>query len=267
MSKTIKPLVSIIMNCFNGEKYLLEAINSVYLQSYDNWEIIFWDNASNDNSPSIAKSFDRKLKYYKSERLVPLYEARNYAIDKCSGPIICFIDCDDLWAYNKLEQQVQLYDLGNAIVYSRFEFIDNKGDKLETASPNPIAGKITREILANNPISISSILLDANIIKNEKFNKFYNLLGDFELWFRLSMKYDFSYVDEVHEFSRQHGDNTSVIEKNNWILEQRYFYSKLLFSKKIMYKIGLYVILKYVIKCELISIVGKFKKFLHRGIN
>jgi hypothetical protein len=116
----------------------------------------------------------------------------------------------------------------------------------------------------NNPVSISSVLLDASVIKNEKFNKIYNLLGDFELWFRLSIKHEFSYVDDVLEFSRQHADATSLIKKNNWILEQRYFYSQLLFSKKIMQKIGLYVIFKYVIKCELISIVGKLKKFLHK---
>ena len=56
------PLVSVIMNCFNGEKYLHEAIDSVYAQSYHNWEIIFWDNASTDDSACIAKTYDNKLK-------------------------------------------------------------------------------------------------------------------------------------------------------------------------------------------------------------
>ena len=44
------PLVSIVMNCFNGEKYLTEALDSIYAQSYSNWEVIFWDNASTDQS-------------------------------------------------------------------------------------------------------------------------------------------------------------------------------------------------------------------------
>ena len=43
-------LVSVIINCYNGEKFLKEAIDSVYNQTYQNWEIIFWDNASTDNS-------------------------------------------------------------------------------------------------------------------------------------------------------------------------------------------------------------------------
>ena len=61
----MKPLVSIIMNCKNGEKYLEESIESVINQTYENWELIFVDNASNDNSKSIFFSFkDHRLKYF-----------------------------------------------------------------------------------------------------------------------------------------------------------------------------------------------------------
>ena len=61
------PLVSIIMNCYNGEKYLRESIDSVLCQSYQNWEIIFWDNCSTDNSAKICQSYDAKIRYYKGE--------------------------------------------------------------------------------------------------------------------------------------------------------------------------------------------------------
>ena len=49
------PLVSIIMNCFNGEKYLKESLTSIINQSYTNWELIFWDNKSTDQSSQIIK--------------------------------------------------------------------------------------------------------------------------------------------------------------------------------------------------------------------
>ena len=52
-----KSLVSIIMNCYNGEKYLYDSIKSVINQKYKNWELIFWDNKSTDNSAKIFKSF------------------------------------------------------------------------------------------------------------------------------------------------------------------------------------------------------------------
>src|SRR3989338_4134513 len=77
---TVDPLVSVIMNCRNGERYLREALDSVYAQSYTNWEIIFWDNASTDGSADIAKSCGPKLRYFKSEQSFPLGKARNLAI-------------------------------------------------------------------------------------------------------------------------------------------------------------------------------------------
>ena len=59
------PLISVIMNCYNGEAFLKNAIDSVYAQTYKNWEIIFWDNASTDTSADIALSYDKKINYFK----------------------------------------------------------------------------------------------------------------------------------------------------------------------------------------------------------
>ena len=65
MMTSEKALVSVIMNCFNGEQYLSQAVKSVLDQDYDNFEVIFWDNQSTDKSASIFKSFnDKRLKYY-----------------------------------------------------------------------------------------------------------------------------------------------------------------------------------------------------------
>ena len=55
------PLVSIIMNCFNGDKYLRDALDSVMKQTYQNWELIFWDNQSKDNSKDIFKEYKSKI--------------------------------------------------------------------------------------------------------------------------------------------------------------------------------------------------------------
>ena len=60
------PLVSIIMNCYNGDKYLRKSIKSIISQSYKNWELIFWDNKSEDNSRNIIKSFkDKRIFYFR----------------------------------------------------------------------------------------------------------------------------------------------------------------------------------------------------------
>ena len=97
------PLVSIIMNCYNGEKFLKEAIDSIYAQTYSNWEIIFWDNASTDDSACIAKSYDDRLKYHLAQETTPLGEARDLALKKINGKYISFLDCDDIWLPKKLK--------------------------------------------------------------------------------------------------------------------------------------------------------------------
>ena len=96
------PLVSVIMNCHNGERFLREAIDSVYAQTYSNWEIIFWDNVSTDDSSSIAQSYDNRLRYYLSEGFTSLGMARELAVQKSNGEYVAFLDCDDLWLPEKL---------------------------------------------------------------------------------------------------------------------------------------------------------------------
>ena len=70
-------LVSVIMNCFNGEKFLREAIDSVLAQTYQNWELIFWDNQSTDSSEEIIKATMIHA-FTTSMRQTPYFEARNY---------------------------------------------------------------------------------------------------------------------------------------------------------------------------------------------
>jgi len=102
-----RPLVSIIMNCHNGEHFLKDSINSIINQSYKNWELIFWDNKSTDNSRKILKLYnDKRIKYYYSNRYNTLYKSRNLAIKKAKGKFISFLDTDDMWGREKLRKQV-----------------------------------------------------------------------------------------------------------------------------------------------------------------
>ena len=109
MQKNNFLLISIIMNCHNGEKYLRHSIRSILNQKYKNWELIFWDNRSNDNSKKILLSFkDKRIKYFCSKKFNSLYKSRNLAIKKSSGKFISFLDVDDWWDANKLKDQVDL---------------------------------------------------------------------------------------------------------------------------------------------------------------
>ncbi|HEY2399610.1 MAG TPA: glycosyltransferase family 2 protein, partial [Steroidobacteraceae bacterium] len=101
------PEVTVIMNCYNGERYLREAIDSVFAQTFADWEIIFWDNASTDGSADIARSYtDPRMRYFRGERNVPLGEARKLALAQARGEWIGFLDTDDLWYPQKLARQI-----------------------------------------------------------------------------------------------------------------------------------------------------------------
>ena len=103
-------LITIILNCYNGEKYLNDALRSILKQSYKNWELIFWDNKSTDKSKKIFKSFkDKRFRYFYSNKHTPLYEAKNLAIKKSKGSYLTFIDVDDVWEKNKLKEQIKLF--------------------------------------------------------------------------------------------------------------------------------------------------------------
>ena len=118
------PSVSVIMNCHNGEKYLKESVRSVINQSYKNWELIFWDNVSTDNSKEIVKSFvDKRIKYFYSKKFTNLYEARNLAIEKASCNYIAFLDTDDKWSADKLEKQINFLN-NNKYDYKINNWID-----------------------------------------------------------------------------------------------------------------------------------------------
>ena len=93
-----KKLISIIINCFNGEKYLKKNLNSILKQKYQKYEVIFVDNCSTDSSSKIYKQVkDKRFKYFKTSKKIKLYASRNFALKKAKGEFITFLDVDDWW--------------------------------------------------------------------------------------------------------------------------------------------------------------------------
>jgi glycosyltransferase involved in cell wall biosynthesis len=218
MQKTKAPLVSVIMNCFNGETYLQEAINSVYSQAYTNWEIVFWDNLSVDSSAKIAKSYNGKLNYFASDKHTSLGEARVNAIKKAKGEYLAFLDCDDLWENDKLMIQVSSIDNNNEIgfIYSRCELISGKGDTLGFM-PNNIkmsslpSGEIFDDLIRKGCfIAFNSILISKKIYeKSGGFPIHYKNSIDYHLYLKIAYEYKVLAIDKIVCQSREHGKNLS----------------------------------------------------------
>ena len=115
------------MNCHNGEKFLEQSLQSILKQSYQNWELIFWDNVSSDSSSKIIKRYkDLRIKYYLSKKFEKLYKARNSALEKTKGDYICFLDTDDIWDQDFIKSHVKkILELNCDVVYSKYLILND----------------------------------------------------------------------------------------------------------------------------------------------
>jgi glycosyltransferase involved in cell wall biosynthesis len=184
-----KPLVSIIMNCYNSDHFLREAIESVYDQTYSNWEIIFWDNASTDSSPEIAKSYDDRLKYFRNNTTTNLGMARKLAMKKTSGKYISFLDCDDIYLCHKLEAQVKLMESGvYAMCYGGSMIIDESGLVFQYKKAKNNSGYIFRNLLKHYEINMQSVMLDSSILSKYgyDFSDKLKYSPDYDLFMKIS---------------------------------------------------------------------------------
>lgn len=100
-----KPLVSVVIPVYNGEKYLAQAIESVLAQTYTGTEIIVIDDGSTDRSAEVARSFSETVSYYYQPNSGS-GAARNTGIQRAQGNLLAFLDADDLWIKGKLSLQM-----------------------------------------------------------------------------------------------------------------------------------------------------------------
>ena len=128
------PLVSIVTPCYNAESYISLTINSVLAQTFGAWEMLVIDDCSTDRSSVIVKEFaakDCRIKYLKTDQ--PSHSPtrpRNMGINAARGRYIAFLDSDDMWLPEKLEEQLKIVNQNEvAIVFSNYEKIDKEGQR------------------------------------------------------------------------------------------------------------------------------------------
>jgi len=210
-----RPLVSVIMNCLNGESYLRGAIDSVFAQTYGNWEIVFFDNASSDSSEAIAKSYGEKLRYFRSEQTIPLGAARNAAISNARGELIAFLDTDDHWLPKKLDLQINQF-LKQAEIdfaYGNFYFTRPGSDRkhLGFRRKQP-QGHVFGKFLIYFPINLQTVMIRKPILDKfpELFDTTLNLAEDYDLFMRLLYNSKAGYIDQALAVYRLHLGMSSI---------------------------------------------------------
>lgn len=225
--------VSVIINCNNSQNYIKESLSSAIKQTYENIEIICYDNFSSDNTKNIILSFkDKRIKYFYSDKFLTLGKARNNAIDRCTGKFIAFLDSDDIWHKDKLENQIiyfEDHDVG--IVTSNTQIFNDKGfiKNMYNSNNLPVSGKVFKKLFTNYNISLETAVIRSDALKllDYNFDERFEIIEEFDLFCRISINYKLFFVNKVlskwrfHEASSTY-KNRELIWKEREIMLKQY---------------------------------------------
>lgn len=205
------PKVSVIIPCYNGERFIKNTLESVLMQTYDNFEILFVDDGSTDKTKEVISSFsDSRLKYfYQNNKGVS--EARNYGIKLSSGEYIALLDTDDLWDAEKLESQVRRIteDKSSFFVYSNYCIIDENNAVTEEVKLGKVTDALRSLLLKGNVIGPpSGVLVKREIFRKAGgFDPCLSVAADWDMWIRIASKYPLTHLEEVLFKYRRHSNN------------------------------------------------------------
>jgi teichuronic acid biosynthesis glycosyltransferase TuaG len=180
-------LVSIIMPCYNAEAFVGEAIASVVHQTWQNWELLVIDDGSRDASLQVVSEWARKdsrVQSMPNPQNMGVSKTRNRGIGLAKGQWIAFLDSDDVWRKDKLEQQLKLAEAtGSLFLYTGYSHIDEFGKQYGFEFKMP--EQATFNTLSKwCYISTSGVLLSRDFLANDRFER-NDLREDYYLWLRL----------------------------------------------------------------------------------
>ncbi len=183
------PEVSIITPCYNSSKFLQETIDSVLHQNFTDWEWLVTDDCSQDNSIEILeKTNDRRIKIYRTEKNCGAGHARNISLENATGRFITFLDADDFWEADFLEEMVDFMKRENAeLAYSNYSRCD------ENLNPTKIGDFEADKIVTfNNLLKTCRLSLLSSMYDSERVGKEYFPEGskreDHVMWLTLLKK-------------------------------------------------------------------------------
>jgi len=185
-------LVSIIMPLYNVERFIAQTIESVLIQSYHHFELLIVDDKSTDNSVKIVKRYmkeDNRIRLFFLDVNSGPVRARNKAIKEAKGKYISFLDSDDMWVPDKLQQQIVFLNENSLVLtYSTYETMDENSMYINTRDCLPL---ITyKDMLKSNRIGNLTGMYDVGF-----FGKVYmEDIGheDYVMWLHLLKKIPFT---------------------------------------------------------------------------
>lgn len=211
------PTVSINLCCYNSERYLDENLQSIFSQTYQDWELIVINDGSTDSTEQIVHKYMENgwPIVYHFQVNAGLGRARNKAIELSKGEFIAIIDHDDVWLPTKLEKQMDLFANRPKVglVYSDgVVFCLNKENQIYSRSNKYryYRGNVLVPLALRDFVLCSSMIIRRRVLdKVGLFNIEFSQVEDYDLLLRIGDKYDFDYIAEPLVKYRIHKNNAS----------------------------------------------------------
>ena len=212
------PLVSIVLPTFNRLHYLSAAVDSVFAQTFEDWELIVAD----DGSEAATRSYLHTFESHPRVRVLWLAHSgnppavRNVALREARGDYIAFLDSDDVWAPRKLQLQVATLraNPARAWSYTGFTLIDAAGQPLTGARARrcpPIEGEFLAPLIKGEPLIVqSSVVARRDLIqKAGGYDEELSVCGDYALWLKLAQWSEIGLIEESLVLVRRHREQYS----------------------------------------------------------
>jgi teichuronic acid biosynthesis glycosyltransferase TuaG len=195
------PIVSIVITTYNSSQTIIETLNSIFKQTFKEFELLIFDDLSSDNTLDLIDEYLINCTYeFKIKKSIKNSggpaTGRNWGINNSKGKFICFLDADDVWKINKLEKQIKFLENNNFDVLStNAEVLNSKQFKVFSGELN-----IFRQIVRNK-IILSSSIVKKDFIEKMKINfnesKHYVSVEDYDFFLRILLNNGKIYV--LHE--------------------------------------------------------------------
>jgi len=197
-----KPLVTVICLCYNHEKYVEEAIQSVLDQSYENVELIVIDDASEDKSKAVIEEKllnHREVVFIRLNKNQGNCKAFNVGLKKANGKFIIDLAADDLLLPNRIESGIKIFSEKNiGVEFCNVENISDSGELLNTHFEfSPPQGDVYATLIEKYFISPPGMMIRKDVL--DELNGYDENLyyEDFDFWIRSSRKYKYGYNEKV----------------------------------------------------------------------
>jgi glycosyltransferase involved in cell wall biosynthesis len=207
------PKVTVIIPAYNAMTYLPHTVDSVFWQTFNDWELLIINDGSSDNIVEWAAQIENSRVKLISQLNQGVSTARNTGITQAQGEYIAFLDADDLWQPTKLEKQLRRFQEYSeaGLVYTWTKLINRQGKPINRILASSLEGNVWEKILVANMIGNGSAAMVRRSCLDTigGFDPNLSSAADRDLWIRIASKYSFAVVKEPLTLWRQHSDSMS----------------------------------------------------------